>query len=492
MVKSGYLSSAVVYFCASQVYIGLGDQLTINYEGIEPTEWSRPSFPYGESDASASSTTHLRPNQDEDHLLAAPSMHTSAVDINAISYSSRRRKANPEPPEPYQLKGQLETHGFWDYRMRKQYDSAVMNSLRTSFVEQRLGTNTSTDSHSLWWAALNEFSMRDLTKDYDKLPAVRGLAVHLHDTYSKHWKAGSDQYVMGLWRHQIIAGLLWYVDLGAHKHRPESYRAPSWSWAAVEGAISNDSLSMKEDISKSSLEFVEFDIIRTKNKERSDARPWLIDECARGTSVTIRGSVARVRWSKATSASEKRYYVARSLIRHDSEELENTTALEDLFSIVSTVPETGPLCHALLHPTTGQRIGWLLPDTPEDLPSELHCLKVAVRPRDPDDAQAIWAIRGLVLAPISFRNSPSDNRRARTAVETYRRVGYFELDCEFRGTRVGKVYSHTDEIVLHGRRSKVARYREFPVMNEPVLDPGRLFGDGSGGRGGDVREVVIV
>jgi hypothetical protein len=61
-------------------------------------------------------------------------------------------------------------------------------------------------------------------------------------------------------------------------------------------------------------------------------------------------------------------------------------------------------------------------------------------------------------------------------VVRYRRVGYFELDCEFQGTRVGSEYSHTDEVSMPRRPStRVARYVELPIMNTPKLDPRGFF-----------------
>jgi hypothetical protein len=61
----------------------------------------------------------------------------------------------------------------------------------------------------------------------------------------------------------------------------------------------------------------------------------------------------------------------------------------------------------------------------------------------------------------------------------YRRVGYFELDYEFKGTRIGLEYSHAEEVTMPRRpvAMKVARYVEFPIMNEPILDTRGFFAD---------------
>lgn len=44
-----------------------------------------------------------------------------------------------------------------------------------------------------------------------------------------------DGYLAGVWRHQLPWALMW-VMRGPSK-RPPSYRAPSWSWASVDGII---------------------------------------------------------------------------------------------------------------------------------------------------------------------------------------------------------------------------------------------------------------
>jgi hypothetical protein len=426
---------------------------------------------------SLAETPASRSTTDVDRLIPGYLLVGGSSGPSTSTPSQRALRPSKERKNNYILKGQLETEEIWDYRFYPRYTTESLNSMRTSMVSQRLGTNTVIDETSIWWAAVNEYSMRDLTNASDKLPAIRGLAVYLHDEYL----SGRDsQYIMGQWTNSMSAGLLWYVDLGAGRQRPELYRAPSWSWASVEGVISNDSLRLRED--NSGIEVIDSNI-QDNNSNPTSSQPWLQDRCIPGSSIILRGSLKAARWSEASSESEKRYYVARSLVRHRTEALEKSSALLDLFSPVSTESQVGPLCHALLDPSSGTRIGWFLPDSPERLGSDFSCLKIQVTPIDPEDPQATWAIRGLVL--VRDTTSVLDvtiPASSRTLAETpqdavrYRRVGYFELDCEFQGTRVGSVYSHTDEVAMPRRPStRVARYAEFPIMNEPKLDPYGFF-----------------
>lgn len=94
------------------------------------------------------------------------------------------------------------------------------------------------DFHRWWWALLEEYSQLDLTQPGDKLVAVNGL-VKAVVTASE----GRLSNVAGHWREHLPFDLLWATGDGSAMERgdtctrsPES-RAPSWSWAAVDGPI---------------------------------------------------------------------------------------------------------------------------------------------------------------------------------------------------------------------------------------------------------------
>ncbi|KAH6666016.1 heterokaryon incompatibility protein-domain-containing protein [Halenospora varia] len=83
--------------------------------------------------------------------------------------------------------------------------------------------------HWRWMRLLDVYSQRALTKDFDKLPALSGLA-------SEFAKRTGDQYLAGLWRQFLPVGLMWEVSNTANARKiPE--RAPSWSWASIEGRL---------------------------------------------------------------------------------------------------------------------------------------------------------------------------------------------------------------------------------------------------------------
>ncbi|KAF2185337.1 HET-domain-containing protein, partial [Zopfia rhizophila CBS 207.26] len=86
-----------------------------------------------------------------------------------------------------------------------------------------------------WAAIVNQYTTRRLTFEKDRLPALSGLARTIQEETG-------DEYLAGLWKRDLGEDLLWKVDvLLAHEasewRRPAQYRAPSWSWAAIEGPV---------------------------------------------------------------------------------------------------------------------------------------------------------------------------------------------------------------------------------------------------------------
>jgi hypothetical protein len=70
-----------------------------------------------------------------------------------------------------------------------------------------------------------------LTYPSDKLPALSGLASHYARLTDHH-------YLAGLWREDLTRLLLWSLDPQiTPRDLPPQYRAPSWSWASLDGQL---------------------------------------------------------------------------------------------------------------------------------------------------------------------------------------------------------------------------------------------------------------
>lgn len=85
-----------------------------------------------------------------------------------------------------------------------------------------------------WYQVLWTYGPRKLTKPSDKLPALSGLARIFSERLD-------DEYLAGLWKKDLLEGLLWQ---GLSCRRVKPYRAPSWSWASMDGIV-GDSTSEK-------------------------------------------------------------------------------------------------------------------------------------------------------------------------------------------------------------------------------------------------------
>jgi hypothetical protein len=90
---------------------------------------------------------------------------------------------------------------------------------------------------ALWYHILQDYTKRELTKGSDKLPALSGLARIVEGQTG-------DTYVAGLWRSNLLEGMLWQA-IGTYRgatSAPSEYRAPSWSWASINGVSGNTGL----------------------------------------------------------------------------------------------------------------------------------------------------------------------------------------------------------------------------------------------------------
>jgi hypothetical protein len=90
--------------------------------------------------------------------------------------------------------------------------------------------------YQVWNSIIQAYSSTRLTKGSDKLIALSGVAKYF-------MKLIGDDYVVGMWRKYLTSSLLWHVDSKSQvdkspSARPSLYRAPSFSWAAVDGVVS--------------------------------------------------------------------------------------------------------------------------------------------------------------------------------------------------------------------------------------------------------------
>ncbi|KAJ9131821.1 Heterokaryon incompatibility protein [Pleurostoma richardsiae] len=117
------------------------------------------------------------------------------------------------------------------YTNFKSFDPEVYS--RKMRGQLRQGYDTGHAHYRRWAAIVQSYSETLITKPADKLIALSGVAKLFEELTG-------DTYVAGMWRRHLASELLWHVDDeqqvdGRPSARPAEYRAPSWSWASVDG-----------------------------------------------------------------------------------------------------------------------------------------------------------------------------------------------------------------------------------------------------------------
>lgn len=81
-----------------------------------------------------------------------------------------------------------------------------------------------------WSRILKDYTRRCFTNETDKLAALAGLAQDAQ-------RLTGDEYCAGLWRSSLPIDLLWRRKSPDFMATPSRFRAPTWSWAALDGQI---------------------------------------------------------------------------------------------------------------------------------------------------------------------------------------------------------------------------------------------------------------
>ncbi|KAF4990544.1 hypothetical protein FGRMN_8405 [Fusarium graminum] len=86
--------------------------------------------------------------------------------------------------------------------------------------------------YDAWYNLMDDYWQRELTYATDKLVAISALAEQMSSMLD-------DEYVCGLWRKDMIHGMLWWTIKGHEvpnvrsPYNGEGFVAPSWSWASI-------------------------------------------------------------------------------------------------------------------------------------------------------------------------------------------------------------------------------------------------------------------
>ncbi|PMD40055.1 HET-domain-containing protein [Hyaloscypha variabilis F] len=135
------------------------------------------------------------------------------------------------------------TQVFWECQLSKASETWPQPASKTTIDENNLSGESkivSDSNHALsgviiyplaehWHEIVQLYTDATLTRAEDKLVAISGVAKQI-------LKGANDAYFAGLWRSDFIRSLLWHLK-SPQRGSPTKYRAPTWSWAAVDGRV---------------------------------------------------------------------------------------------------------------------------------------------------------------------------------------------------------------------------------------------------------------
>ncbi|KAK0112811.1 hypothetical protein ONS95_014539 [Cadophora gregata] len=109
-------------------------------------------------------------------------------------------------------------------------DGIVTRGLSASNSTRRLAGRT-TDLNKSWKKLVEMYGERTFTYESDRLSALAGVASKLGRPPENYWA--------GIWREDANSQLLWrgWNRPAAPCSRHETYCAPSWSWASIQGGV---------------------------------------------------------------------------------------------------------------------------------------------------------------------------------------------------------------------------------------------------------------
>ncbi|KAH0537763.1 hypothetical protein FGG08_005511 [Glutinoglossum americanum] len=115
------------------------------------------------------------------------------------------------------------------------HNSATLLAPKSWPMQIRTPSGPSEGPYRIWKHIVRSYMECGLTKREDKLVALSGVAKEIGVLLN-------DEYIAGLWRKDLLNELTWTVFHGSvldvlRSYRPAKYRAPTWSWASVEGRV---------------------------------------------------------------------------------------------------------------------------------------------------------------------------------------------------------------------------------------------------------------
>ena len=115
----------------------------------------------------------------------------------------------------------------YEHLMKDQLDSILHNPK----LELRSIQPEDPSQVSQWHQIVTRYTRLGLKYPSDRLPAISGIAKVVQR------ERDGTRYLAGVWKDAMPADLTWFVNLYEPSDRAAEWRAPSWTWAAVDQAV---------------------------------------------------------------------------------------------------------------------------------------------------------------------------------------------------------------------------------------------------------------
>lgn len=128
---------------------------------------------------------------------------------------------------------------YWECHMLDWYEDMhypYIDLYQAKVQKKSLAIPTDTRAiYDYWYSIVMTYADCNLTDGADQLPALSGLA-------SEIYKKCNDTYLAGLWKNDLMTGLLWWIirqseDQSRFQRKTLGTTGPSWSWASSEYSV---------------------------------------------------------------------------------------------------------------------------------------------------------------------------------------------------------------------------------------------------------------
>ncbi|CAG7557782.1 unnamed protein product [Fusarium equiseti] len=321
-----------------------------------------------------------------------------------------------------------------------------------SQLRQRLMriSNVGEPPSRFWNDFISRYTRSRLSVGSDTLVALQGLVGRIMMMADKRRQSNPDEpgpnYVAGLWQDRhFLQSLLWRPKVGSTRIRPEAYRAPSWSWASIDGDIDFFEQYVPWLWNKMEIEFAG---VVDVNVEPGAINSPSATGAVKSGYIDVQCHVRPCMLLKAGPGlkGSKNYERYEALIV-SSEEFHRLSELQD--SCGGTA--INELAHRFANSCTI--------DIPEEIPdskwTEVYCIPLQLGQCQTDRyEQSVWeSYEGLVVVPVhngaQANHKPSLSHIGRPGlIKTVRRIGTFRFDLheENRAARQAELFGNDSDL----------------------------------------------